>query len=515
MVPTRCRPLRSLSSRVVPLSRALSSIPVHSPRDGQLIGTLPDLSAAEVDDAVGAAAACARSSWSHRSSVESRAGSLRALASALRDQTERLASIESVDCGKPIAESRVDIGTCADLCEYYAEIAPTVLADGAALDVPDASFGARVVPYPAGVVAGVTPWNYPLMQAVCKVAPAIAAGCPMLLKPSPLASLTCIELGKLGAEEASLPLGALSVLTGGPPDGVADGAARLLSHPRVDYLSFTGSTRGGREMLGASAPLTRRTGLELGGKGAMICFEDADVPSVLDWAMLGIFVTAGQICSATSRLLVHESIAPSLLERLRDASCAIRMGDPLLEETQMGALISQGAAERVRSEIERAQHDGSKLLCGGAEPPALGKGVGGANLDGGYYVSPTILVDVPLESAAWREEIFGPVLCVRTFASEEEAIALVNDSPYGLGHAVMSADEERCERVAGALEAGTVWINCNQAIWPQTPFGGWKASGFGVEWGEAGMHEYLRHKTITKAAAGHSWDYYGAAHSTE
>ena len=489
------------------MSSARNGIAVRSPRDGKIFCDIRDWTASEVDAVICEAAAISRSAWAAPSSVESRSSSLKVLASALRRDTERLARLETLDTGKPIAESRVDMAACCDLFDYYADIAPGVLAQQP-LALPDADFGSRVVPAPAGVVAAVTPWNYPLMQAVCKVAPALAAGCPVLLKPSPLASLTCIELAKLASEEANLPPGALTVVTGGPPEGSSDGAARLLSHPSVDFLSFTGSTRGGKEMLSASAPLVRRTGLELGGKSALLVFEDAVLPKVVDWAQIGIFSCAGQICSATSRVLVHSSVAPELTELLRAATKKIRMADPLDDATQMGALISEDAASRVLAHVERAHtHDGATLLCGGhSAASAVGEG-----LEGGYYVQPTILTDVPVESAAWREEIFGPVLCIRTFETEEEAITLANDSPYGLAHAVMSADEERCERVASRLDAGTVWINCSQPLWPQTPFGGWKASGFGKEWGEAGMHEYLRFKTVTKTVAGSSFSWpYGA-----
>jgi len=262
-------------------------------------------------------------------------------------------------------------------------------------------------------------------------------------------------------------------------------------------------------MLNASAPLVRPSGLELGGKGAMLVFDDADLASVVDWAMVGIFVTSGQICSATSRLLVHASKKSELLEALHAKALAIKLGDPLEASTQMGAVISAESASRILAIVQQAQADGSTLLCGGGD----GKGGGGSipdELAGGYYVQPTILTDVPLASAAWREEIFGPVLCVQTFETEADAVALANDSPYGLAHAVMSSDAARCERVAAQLEAGTVWMNCNQPLWPVTPFGGWKASGFGKEWGAAGMHEYLRHKTVTGAVQpGYSWAYYG------
>lgn len=488
-------------------SRFVTSFAVHSPRDGKVFSEIPDWTTSEVDAAVAKASDVSCSAWAATSSVESRSKSLRALASAVRRDTERLAQLETLDAGKPIRESRIDMGACVDLLEYYADIAPSVLRDEP-LELPDADFGSRIVPHPAGIVAAVTPWNYPLMQAVCKLAPALAAGCPVLLKPSPLASLTCLELAKLASDECGMPVGALTVVTGGPPGGLGDGAERLISHPKVDFLSFTGSTRGGQAMLGASAPLVRRTGLELGGKSAMIVFEDASLADVCEWAMIGIFSCAGQICSATSRLLVHASVADELTERLREAVAAIRVADPLEEETTMGALISASARDRVLTEVANASQPGgggATLVIGGqSAADSVGEG-----LEGGYYVQPTILSDVPLESAAWREEIFGPVLCIRTFETEEEAVRLANDSPYGLAHAVMSDDETRCERVAASLDAGTVWMNCSQPLWPQTPFGGWKASGFGKEWGEAGMHEYLRHKTITKTSKGtrFSWPF--------
>ena len=482
------------------------TIKVRSPRDGQVFEEIADMTASEVDAAAELAHSCSRTSWAHPSSVNVRCESLRSLASAIRRDREPLARLESLDCGKPIVESREDMNVCADLCDFYAEVAPAEFAE-VPIGLPDRDFKSRTVPAPAGVVACVTPWNYPLMQAICKVAPAIAAGCTTLLKPSPLASLSCLELHKLGTE-AGLPVGALAVLTGGPPDGEGDGAARLLAHPAVDFLSFTGSTRGGREMLYASAAHVRRTGLELGGKGAMIVLADADLAAVVDWAMLGIFFNAGQICSATSRLLVHADAADALLARLDKAARGLRVGDPLDETTQVGAVISARAASSIRERVHEAcVRDGAQLLCGGAGqgarlPPELA---------GGYYVAPTILVDPPLTSAAWRDEIFGPVLCVRTFHTDDEAVALANDTPYGLAHAVMSADEGRAEFIASRLDAGTVWINASQPLWPQTPFGGWKASGFGKEWGVAGLHEYLRYKTVTSAAVpGFSWNYFGS-----
>ena len=227
-------------------------------------------------------------------------------------------------------------------------------------------------------------------------------------------------------------------------------------------------------------------------------------------------VGQGQICSATSRLLVHSSRRDELLQRLATATSAIRLGDPLDRATQMGAVISHDAANNILAAVAAAQADGATLLCGGSVPPSAPEsapslpGSVPAALAGGCYVEPTVLVDVPTRSSAWREEIFGPVLCVASFDDEADAITLANDSAYGLAHAVMSSDTARCERVAAQLDAGTVWLNCNNVLWPQTQFGGWKASGFGKEWGAAGLQEYLRHKTITATARpGFSWGHYG------
>ena len=216
---------------------------------------------------------------------------------------------------------------------------------------------------------------------------------------------------------------------------------------------------GAVQMLGASALHVRRTGLELGGKGALIVLEDAPTTALVDWAMMGIFLTSGQVCCATSRLLVHVSRKDEVLEALRASAAAVRMGDPLDETTQMGAVITEEAASRLVGAVAQARAEGSILVCGGGRVAAE---VLPAALAGGYYVQPTVLADVPRSSAAWQLELFGPVLCVQSFESEAQAVALANDSPYGLAHAVLSADPERCERVGAQLEAGTVWLNCNQ-----------------------------------------------------
>ena len=485
--------------------RNCSSIAVHTPRDGSVIGEIPDASAADVDAAVDAGVACLGSSWSSPSSVAARCAVLETLGASLRANLEELAKLETLDCGKPLAESRIDIETCAALCEFYAEVAPAKLRDepidAARLEPP---YGARVVAAPAGLVGAVSPWNYPLMQAVAKVAPALAAGCATVLKPSPLASLTCVRLGELAAD-AGAPAGALTVVTGGPPGGRAGrGAERLVTHPRLDLLSFTGSGRAGRQLLRASAEALRPTTLELGGKGAAIVFDDADVAAAVDWACVGIFACAGQVCSATSRLLVHESIHDDVVAALLAAAADIRTGDPLADGTTMGPLVSAGQRDRVLAALADARADGCDVLLGGGAADV------DASLAGGYYVEPTVLA-APRESRAWRDEIFGPVLAVSTFSTEAEAIAAANESEYGLAHAVFSADGARAERVGAALDAGTVWLNCSQVLWPATPFGGWKRSGWGKEFGAEGIDEFVRRKTVTTAPPGFSTQSYAGA----
>ena len=512
----------------------------HSPRDGSVLTEVADASPGDVDRAVAAAAAFlgrargeaggadAADARAWAASVERRCATLRAMGAAMRERREELAALESLDCGKPLGESRADIDVCADLCDYYADVAPAIVAPRAVADDVDGSGAgvvtASVAAEPAGVVALITPWNYPLMQAVVKVAPALAAGCGAVLKPSPLASLTCARLGAL-ASRAGAPRGALNVVTGGPGAGagaLARGASageRLAAHDGVDKLSFTGSGATGRTLLGEGAARLRPTSLELGGKGAMVVLDDADLDAVVDWAMVGIFVCAGQVCSATSRLVVDERVADELCARLAAATRArLVVGDPLDAATNMGPCVSAAQRDKVVAAAAAARADARcEPLLGGDDLSAAAK----AAAPGGFFAAPELFrvrPDAAAASAAaerwpalWRDEIFGPVLAVGTFPAGDldAAVAMANDTPYGLANAVMSRDAARCARVAAALRSGVVWQNCSQALGPATPFGGCKESGFGREFGEAGLHEYLHHKTIIAAPAAHTWNWFG------
>merc|ERR1712232_1307802 len=267
----------------------------------------------------------------------------------------------------------------------------------------------------------------------------------------------------------------------------------------------TGSGPAGAKMLLASAQKLRPTSLELGGKSAFLIFEDAEpfLDAVVDWILLGIFLCQGQVCTATSRLLVHESLGPMLTDRLITAAAKIQLGDPMARETQMGPVVSATQQQNVQAAISKAAYDGCIVHA-----PALRLS---DTLRSGFFVPPTILTEVPEDSAAWREEIFGPVLAIRTFRTEDEAVLAANRSTYGLANAVFSKDMERCSRVAAQLKSGVVWENCSQPLFPTTPMGGivGKQSGFGREFGTAGLEEYINHKTVVSTTPGHVWNWYG------
>eukprot|EP00854_Cymbomonas_tetramitiformis_P001023 gene1023-1552_t len=437
------------------------TISVLSPIDGKPFTSIPNASKTDVDDAVKSAKRCqVEGVWGSLDNLQNRMGVLRSLSQKLRREKEVFAEIETRDCGKTLDESRADMDFCIDVLDYYAEITPRLL-EPKEVKVPDADVKSYIMKKPAGVVACITPWNYPLMQA---------SFCPIF---------PCVILMKDG-----------------------DCGAHLSNHHLIDRLSFTGSGRTGQALLHVGADHLRPTSLELGGKGALVVFEDADIAAAADWALVGIFACTGQVCSATSRLVVHESIAESVISRVVEEARKIKVGDPRCKDTQMGPLAFRGQYEKVLEAIQTAKDEGCHVAVGGSVPEV------DPDIRDGYYVQPTILTNVPEESRTWKEEIFGPVLAIRTFKTEAEAVAMTNDTPYGLGHGVLSADTARAARVADALDAGIVWQNCNQALYPSTPFGGWKKSGFGWEYGEAGLEEYVRHKTVIAADPGYSWNIY-------
>ncbi|CAK8563077.1 unnamed protein product [Lathyrus sativus] len=473
-------------------------IPVINPATQNIIGDIPAATKEDVDAAVAAAkTALTRNKgadWATASGAV-RARYLRAIAAKVTEKKPELAKLESIDCGKPLDEAAWDIDDVAGCFEYYADLAEKLDdRQKSPVSLPMDTFKSHVLREPIGIVGLITPWNYPMLMATWKVAPALAAGCAAILKPSELASLTCLELGEI-CKEVGLPPGVLNILTGlGPEAG-----APLATHPDVDKVAFTGSSATGSKIMTAAAQLVKPVSLELGGKSPLVVFEDVDLDKAAEWAIFGCFWTNGQICSATSRLIVHESIATEFLNRIVKWIKNIKISDPLEEGCRLGPVVSEGQYEKILKFVSNAKSEGATILTGGSRPEHLKKG---------FFIEPTIITDVTTSMQIWREEVFGPVLCVKTFSTEEEAIDLANDTVYGLGAAVISNDLERCERVTKAFKAGIVWVNCSQPCFTQAPWGGVKRSGFGRELGEWGLDNYLSVKQVTQYISEEPWGWY-------
>ncbi len=469
------------------------SFPVINPATEEVIHHIPAATASDAQAAI----AAARAAFDHgpwpRLSGKARGAYLRAIAAAIRDRLPDLARLEVLDNGKPLPEAEWDLGDTAGCFDYYARLAEDLDGEVEHIALADGRFATRVLREPVGVAVAIIPWNYPLLMAAWKVAPALAAGCTMVLKPSEHTSLTALELGRI-AEAAGLPAGVLNIVTG---LGANVGQA-LVDDPRVDKLAFTGSVPTGAKLMAAAAKDIKTVSLELGGKSPFVVFADADLEKAVEWIMFGIFWNQGQVCSATSRILVERALYAPLLARLVAEAQKITIGNGLDAGTLLGPLVNRQQYEKVLGFITRARAEGATVACGG-------KAEGFAK---GYFVAPTVLTEVPLTAEAWIEEIFGPVVCIRPFDTEDEAIKLANDSRFGLAAAVMSTDEARCERVAPAFRAGIVWINCSQPTFTEAPWGGYKQSGIGRELGRWGLDNYLETKQITKLTSAQPWGWY-------
>jgi len=428
---------------VLPL--AGGTIPVVNPATEMVIHHIPAALAEDADVAVRAARlAFDAGPWPRIGGAE-RAKVLRAIAGGIRARLPELARLEVLDNGKPLPEAEWDIADAAGCFDFYAGLAEELDSGSNQVELPDHRFTCTVVREPVGVAGAIIPWNYPLLMAAWKVAPALASGSTMVLKPSEHTSLTALELGAI-VSDAGLPPGVLNIVTG---LGSTVGSA-IVNHPGVDKLAFTGSVPTGSKLMAAAARDVKNISLELGGKSPFVIFADSDIKKAVEWIMFGIFWNQGQVCSATSRVLVERSLYAPLLAQLIEEAGKIKIGDGLEPGTLLGPLVNELQYAKVTGFIERAIANGANLACGG-KVEGLGKG---------YFVAPTVLTDVELDSEAWVEEIFGPVLCIRPFDTEDEAVGQANDSRFGLAAAVMSKDEVRCERVAKSLRAGIVWINC-------------------------------------------------------
>ncbi|CAM3759867.1 Betaine aldehyde dehydrogenase, chloroplastic [Pseudomonas reidholzensis] len=454
-------------------------ISVHEPALGLPFAELMSASSAQVDQAV-AAARRALPAWKQTSAAE-RAALLRGFAEQLGARREDLIALQMRNNGKPRHEAEIDLDDAVATFAYYADLAEQLPAKNRDVPLAVPGFTARTRLEPVGVVGLIVPWNFPLVTSAWKLAPALAAGCTVVLKPSEVTPLIEQAYGQI-AEQLGLPAGVLNIV-----NGKAETGAALSGHNGLDKLSFTGSNGVGSQVMRASAVQCRPVTLELGGKSAIVVFDDCDVDQAVEWIVAGITWNAGQMCSATSRLLVQDGIADALLARLQDALETIQVGNPLTEDVQMGPLTSQAQWLKVAGYFATAREEGLKCLAGGK---ALDRD--------GWFVSPTLYVDVPQSSRLWVEEIFGPVLCARRFSSEQQAIAQANDSRFGLVATVCSADLERAERVADALEVGHVWINSVQAVFVETSWGGTKGSGIGRELGPWGLSAYQSVKHVTR-----------------
>lgn len=437
-----------------------------------------------VDQAV-AAASEAFKSWSQTSGAE-RGAILRNIANGVRNGREHLMKLQSSNNGKPQFEAAIDVDDVIATFEYYAELAEGLDAkQDSNVPLPSDDFSARLRREPCGVVGLIVPWNFPMVTTAWKLAPALAAGCCVVLKPSEVTPLPELELAAIIAE-SGLPNGVFNLVCG---TGLAVGAP-LSADPRIAKISFTGSNAVGVQVMQRAAETVKGVSLELGGKSSLLVLADADIDLAVELACGGAFFNAGQMCSATSRVLVADELEEEFLRRLQKRAQAIRVADPFDAEVEMGALVNQAQYQRVLGHIDRGLSAGARLICGGNRP---------AELPRGYFLQPTVFTDVPLDSALWCEEIFGPVLCVRSFSSEAEAIALANDTPFGLVASVVTSDAAAADRVANALQAGMVWINAPQVIFPQAAWGGYKQSSIGRELGPWGLAAFQEIKHVIRA----------------
>lgn len=474
-----------------------------NPNTGKPLIEVAQSTEEDIELAIAAGRACLNSDkWGKNSTGAERAVILRKLGELFTEWKDRIAKIDSLDNGKPYREAAADVDDAIGACGHFADLAIKQDSDqNEIIDCGDKDFKVTIQHDPIGVVAAITPWNYPFLMAIWKVVPAIAAGCATVLKPSELSPLSCLILAKL-CHEAGLPAGALNVVNG---EGPVTGAA-MSSNPKFDKISFTGSVPTARKIMMAASMGPRAVSLELGGKSPMIIFDDvSDIDAAVDWTCTGIFWGSGQVCSATSRVYVHESIKETFMEKLIAKIKGIKIMNTQSDEaaadvdgSKMGPVVSKIQYDKIWGYIDEAVEAGIEVAYG-ADRSLV------ASMGDGYFIPPTVFVDPPEDAKVYREEIFGPVLCIKFFSTEDDAIRMANDTCYGLAAAVISDDDEKNARCVKKLEAGIVWVNNCQPAFIQAPWGGVKQSGIGRELGRWGLEEFTAVKQVCACAPGFKW----------
>ncbi len=455
---------------------------IHSPHDNALVATVSEATKEDSLRAIAAARASFDSGVFTSWPLLARCEFVEKIADLIDRDAEILAGLESGDTAKRMIEARYDMADIAATFRHFASLGKKL--HDRTVDVGDPKITSKIVHEAVGVCALIGPWNYPLLQISWKVAPALVSGCSFIVKPSELTPSTAIHLMKLLAE-AGLPAGVANLILGGG----ATAGAPLTEDPRVDLVSFTGGLVTGKRIMATAAQTVKKVALELGGKNPNIIFADADIDAAIDNAVTAAFLHSGQVCSAGTRLLVEESIHDRVVNEIVRRAGEIHLGGPRDEQAETGPLISEGHLKKIEEYMQNAIADGARLLVGGKRATR-------SDLKNGWYFEPTVLDGCTTKMSCVQDESFGPILTVETFSTKEEAVALGNDTIYGLSGAVWSRDEGKAQEVAAKLRHGTIWVNDYGPYRPQAEWGGFKASGVGRELGEHGLSEYLETKHI-------------------
>ena len=453
--------------------------PVENPATEEVLAEVAEAGAEDVDRAVQAARRCFESDGWQKLEPRQRGRLLAKAADLLEARAQEFAEVETRQNGKPFFESKIDVAMSVETLRYYAGWADKIT--GATLPLAPGSF-VYTLKEPVGVVGAIVPWNFPLNIATWKVAPALAAGCTVVLKPASETPLTALLFAEV-AQAAGFPPGAFNVVAG---DGRTAGAA-LVRHAGVDKIAFTGSTAVGQGIMREAAAMPKRVTLELGGKSPNVVFADADLAAAVRGAQNAIFYGKGEVCAAGSRLLVERSVHDQVVEQLAARARSLTPGDPFDKKTRLGAVVSKRQQSTVLGYVEKGKAEGAALVAGGRAATVNGKG---------YYVEATVFDGVTPDMTIAREEIFGPVLAVLAFDDVAEAVALANQSAYGLAAGIWTRDVSKAHQVARAIRAGTVWVNTYNLYDSAAPFGGYKQSGFGRDLGREALDGYLETKTV-------------------